>query len=362
MAPLTFGPDHPARPRQVDLLTADHPYRPLSTRYRWRDAIWLRAIVFMGVAMMVAVALFALGFIGPVARVSESFGYLVVLIELVAAVVGYAVLLRMERRTRPVELDPSRWRGLLGGLALGVVACSVIIGILALTGSYRIVGINPQYSVVPDLISAGFTAAIAEEIAFRGVLFRLIEEQVGTWGAVVGSSVVFGLAHLSNPQATVWGAVAIALEAGLLFAALYAVTRSLWWTIGLHFAWNMMEGPFFGSAVSGSGPADGWLVARFTGPTWWSGGTFGIEGSALTVVLLTAVGIALLAVVARERLAVRPSPVRRRILSSRPVDFGAEPALTPSAAEPVPPLPDPSAQVPTTSPARPDGGAPAQGE
>lgn len=46
----------------------------------------------------------------------------------------------------------------------------------------------------------------------------------------------FGVAHLTNPHATWQGALGIALEAGLLFAALYAFTRSLWVVIGAHYA------------------------------------------------------------------------------------------------------------------------------
>ncbi|MHB1009468.1 MAG: hypothetical protein ACYC1E_09615 [Propionibacteriaceae bacterium] len=117
----------------------------------------------------------------------------------------------------------------------------------------------------------------------------------------------------------------VALEAGLLFAALYAVTRSLWWTIGLHFAWNMVQGSVYG--VSGSGSASGWLRTQVTGPAWLTGGSFGIEASVLTVVLLTAVGVWLLVVIRRRSLAVSPNWVRRRVLRARTAVVGESAAV-----------------------------------
>lgn len=317
----TLPPGHPARLRPADLLPADQPFKPVPPVHRWRFSSWVRLLVFIAAAGATATGLVLLGLVRPVGDLVARNYWLISLVELGAAVVGYAVLLLVEKR-RPVELSPRRWGGLGWGLLLGAGLCALVIGLLAVVGSYRVVGVDAGYQVLPALVTAGVVAAIAEEIAFRGVLFRIGEDVFGTWGAVALSTVVFGLAHLSNPDATLWGAVAIALEAGVLFAALYAVTRSLWWTMGLHFAWNMMQGPVFGSAVSGSGRASGWLRAEFTGPDWLTGGSFGIEASVLTVVLLTAVGVWLLRVVHRERLAVSPVWVRRRRLREAAVSTG----------------------------------------
>lgn len=312
--------DHPARPRAFDLLTDDHPLRPFPPLHRWRFAAWLRLLVFVVVALVAMVGI-GLGLLAAIPAPRWATWWMDPVAELAAAIIAFIVLLLLERR-RPVELAPRRLAGLGGGLVLGAVLLSAVIGVLFVFGSYRIVGTNPGYDVWPALLSAGITAAVAEEIAFRAVLFRLFEEVVGTWGALGVSALLFGAAHLSNPDATVWGAVAIALEAGVLFAALYAVTRSLWWTIGLHFSWNMMQGPVFGSAVSGSGAASGWFHAQFSGPEWLTGGEFGVEASVVSVALLTLVGAALMHVIFRQSLAVRPYWARRRVLANRP-DSGA---------------------------------------
>ena len=66
-------------------------------------------------------------------------------------------------------------------------------------------------------------------------------------------------------------------------------TRRLWLPIGIHFAVNFVQSGIFGIAVSGNKAQDGLLKSNLNGPALLTGGSFGIEGSILTI----AVGIAL---------------------------------------------------------------------
>ncbi len=68
---------------------------------------------------------------------------------------------------------------------------------------------------------------------------------------MVISALFFGFGHRGNPGATWVSSLAIAVEAGALLAAAYVATRSLWMPIGLHWAWNLFEGPVWGTPVSG---------------------------------------------------------------------------------------------------------------
>ena len=137
-------------------------------------------------------------------------------------------------------------------------------------------------------------------------MLRLIEGWLGTWWALAITAVFFGAAHLGNPQATVFGAVAIALEAGILLGACYLLTRRLWLAIGVHAAWNFVQGGIFGSDISGTGSGRGLIEARFTGPDLLTGGAMGIEASVVAVVLCTAAGVAMLLAVRRRGLVVPP--------------------------------------------------------
>ena len=96
---------------------------------------------------------------------------------------------------------------------------------MALGGYYRVEGLGAWPSVV-TWVTLGIVPAFFEEILMRGIIFRITEESLGTWLALVISGLLFGLAHLANPNATVVAALAIALEAGVLLAAGYIVTAS----------------------------------------------------------------------------------------------------------------------------------------
>lgn len=314
------------RPRPADLLPPDQPPRPYPQLRPVRYNAGVRALLFTGflVAMLgvltvavilpVAVTLTSRGLgQGEIAMVLAPWGNALA----IPPVAGAYLLLTLwwEQRRPPFEWAPRRLGGLGVGLALGTLLCSACVGLLALFGAYRIVGVNPSYDPWLPLLTLGVSAAVVEEILFRGILFRLVEGTIGTWGATAVSGLAFGLAHLTNPGATLQGALAIVLEAGVLFAFLYALTRSLWVVMGLHFAWNVVQGPVFGIVVSGSSAeGSGWLQSTLTGPAWLAGGGFGMEASVVTIVVLTAVAGWLGLMVQRNGLAVAPFWVRRRRL------------------------------------------------
>jgi membrane protease YdiL (CAAX protease family) len=210
----------------------------------------------------------------------------------VLAVLVYAWVVRWSERREPVEVArkgavPAVGRGLL----IGAGMFAAVIVNLALIGYYRIDGFG---SVTGAIGVLGFmaAAAVTEELLFRGVLFRIVEQWTGTWVALGLTGLVFGLMHLGNQNANLWGAIAIAIEAGGMLAAAYAATRTLWLPIGLHFAWNFAEGGVFSTEVSGNGATQGLLHGVTSGPAVLTGGEFGPEASVYAVVfglLLTVV-------------------------------------------------------------------------
>ena len=58
-----------------------------------------------------------------------------------------------------------------------------------------------------------------------------------------------GLAHLDNPNATLYSAAAIGIEAGMLLGPAYVLTRRLWLALGLRFAWNFLQPGRAGNAA-----------------------------------------------------------------------------------------------------------------
>jgi len=227
--------------------------------------------------------------------------------RLVPTVLAYWLLVRWVER-RPVdELAPRKAIPHLAlGLAAGIVLFSLIVGCLWVFGAYTVDRVDPGVTWLGPVLVMGVGAGVGEEIISRGVIFRIVEEGLGTWAALILSAAIFGGLHLWNPNATTWSALAIALEAGLLFGLLYHVTRSLWICMGLHAAWNVMQGPFYGIPVSGF-EQSGLLVSHMQGPGWLTGGAFGAEASVVALGLCSVVTAGCLAIAMRRGTLVGPS-------------------------------------------------------
>lgn len=196
----------------------------------------------------------------------------------------YVLLVRGLEARAADELAPRKAaRGLAAGLALGTGLFAAVFAVLSLIGVARIDGLAGRAGMATAAAMA-LAAAVGEELAIRGGLFRILEEMAGTLVAVLVSATIFGLLHAANPGATLVSSAAIALEAGVLLGLAYALTRSLWLPIGLHFGWNFTEGGVFGAAVSG-GQSHGLLKTTVAGPELLSGGAFGPEASVVAVAL-----------------------------------------------------------------------------
>jgi membrane protease YdiL (CAAX protease family) len=193
---------------------------------------------------------------------------------------------------------------------IGVVLYSGCVLLLMLFGMYRIEGLNPLSYMIPAAAMA-VKSSVFEELLFRGVLFRSVEAMAGSWIAIIVSSLVFGLLHLLNPDATIAGAVYIAIEAGLLLAAAYLVTRRLWMAIGYHMLWNYVQSAVFSGIVSGGVSLPGLFQAKIEGASFFTGGTFGMEQSVFALVRCTLTGVVML-VIAMRRGHMVPAPWNRK--------------------------------------------------
>jgi len=171
------------------------------------------------------------------------------------------------------------------GLLTGVVYFALVAGIIALAGCYRVKYFNFDLAQQLRFITLFLMVAVCEEVIFRGILFRMIDEQFNSAAAFAVSAAVFGAAHLANPGATWWAALAIAVEAGIMLSAAYKYSGNLWMPIGIHWAWNYTQGSILGFAVSGGDTGGSLLVPEITGPDIITGGPFGAEASIVAVLI-----------------------------------------------------------------------------
>jgi membrane protease YdiL (CAAX protease family) len=212
------------------------------------------------------------------------------LVSAVLTILTYRWVVRRTERREVTELAGGGSRFVAGTLIGAAMFAAVAVN-LAFNGGFHINGIG----TVPNTFGIlGFmaAAAVTEELLFRGVLFRIIEEKIGTYLSMLLTGAAFGAIHLVNEDATLWGALAIAVEAGFMLAACFAATRNLWVPIGLHFAWNFLLAGVFSLTSSGNGLGQGLLDVTISGPEIFTGGKFGPEGGVAAVgagVLLTVI-------------------------------------------------------------------------
>ncbi len=217
------------------------------------------------------------------------------LLVAIAAMLVYKGFKRWIERApdRELQLNATMPGELAAGLLAGFLLFSVMAGIVALLGGLHVAGVR-GIGQLWSMIGLGITSGVVEETLFRGLLMRQLEAWLGTWAALALTSAVFGFSHLANPGATLFAGLAITVEAGILLGACYLYTRRLWLAIGLHAAWNFTQGWVFSVPVSGGDAPQGLLLTTRTGPDWLTGGAFGLEASAVAMIVATIAGLVML--------------------------------------------------------------------
>lgn len=201
------------------------------------------------------------------------------------------------------RLDGDWWVDLGFGLALGALLMAGIFliewaaGWIAITGTLQTANSSQSFALalVPPLVIF-LAVGIYEELISRGYLLQNLAEGLDwpvlkTRGAIVLawllSSLLFGLAHASNPNATVISTFNLIL-AGIFLGLGYVLTGELAIPIGLHITWNFFQGVVFGFPVSGLAPATTFIAIVQGGPDLWTGGAFGPEAGLMGILAMLA--------------------------------------------------------------------------
>lgn len=253
-----------------------------------RAAPWhrLRSLAWMVVLLAILAGILSLQSIVRQFAPDPTLLLAIAFVTVVLAYGAYAGLVsRLERRAVQ-ELATSRMLVEIAmGLLVGMGLMIIVIGTLALSGAYAISWAS--WSDWPHDLREALGTGLLEELLARLVVFRLLASAWRARPALLLSALLFGAAHLGNPNATVISAAAIAVEAGLMLASFYLLTGRIWLSVGVHAGWNLTQGGIFGAAVSGMASEGSLLrsVPRTGVPEWWSGGAFGPEGSIVAVLV-----------------------------------------------------------------------------
>ena len=193
-----------------------------------------------------------------------------------------------------LAFHPDWVKELCGGLGIGGIMIVSVGGAEALLLLVRF-ALNPLAARAELAYASGtflvlFISATNEELVFRGYPFQKLVESVGPPGAIAVSSACFGLAHLGNPHHT-WISTVNTMLIGIPLSIAYLRTRALWTPVGIHFAWNYLQGFVFGLPISGIKLPTTLLNAQNRGGSWLTGSAYGPEGGLLCTLAVLGAGI-----------------------------------------------------------------------
>jgi CAAX protease family protein len=200
------------------------------------------------------------------------------------ALLAYAAFVRFYERRAAGELS-LRPRWTLVAAAAGAMSIGLTIVFLLATGLYQVESFR-GFGGAPGVLVVIAIAAVLEELAFRALLFRILEETAGSTAALVVSALGFCVAHLANNGVQPITLVTITL-AGLMWAGLFIVWRNVWVAAAHHACWNAT---IFLIGVPLSGEEDWRALAPWVtstrGSTLWTGGSFGPEDSLVNIAVM----------------------------------------------------------------------------
>lgn len=270
-------------------------------RSGWRMLIFAMAFLFLSFILALAagkaselVVQFAPS--RGIAHYIENFIFR--LVTLAAALVAGFICARslegLPWRALGLWLHAGWLRDFLIGSVLGIVTLAVATGIALAGGGLRFaissraelprVGQTLVFSAVLFIV-----AALAEEAFARGYPLQTMSRAGLAGLGVLITSLAFAGLHLTNPNFSLGLPFLNLVIAGVWFGIAYLRTRSLWFPLGIHWAWNWALGSLFGLPVSGITSIAPHPLLRGTdlGPAWLTGGSFGIEGGiACTITLI----------------------------------------------------------------------------
>ena len=183
-------------------------------------------------------------------------------------------------------------RDFLLGSLMGASSLAIVVGIGVGLGALKfdVQTRNWKSLLAGFLVTSTFfvIAGATEEFLFRGFPFQALVHNLGGARAIIITSFLFGLAHVSNPSASTFSTINTIL-AGIWLGVAYLRTRNLWLPTGLHWSWNFAMVFVFGLPVSGFTTLGqlAWLRGTAGEPMWVSGGSYGPEaGLAATAGLI----------------------------------------------------------------------------
>ncbi len=232
-------------------------------------------------------------------------------VSVVIFILLYSLYVRLIEQRKAHEISREKSILELGwGLLISFVLVGFMVLLMSLLGYYRIIQVDSPQIIIDSLFFFGM-GAFLQVLAFRVVLFKLFEELLGSWFAFVLVAAIFSVAHIQNPNSSLWTTLALIMTDILLVAA-FIYTRRIWLVWGIHMGWNFFQDGIFGMPNSGITEFQSWIQPAISGPEWITGGSFGIEASVIAICLSLGVAFVILKMSINKKQIVSPVWKRER--------------------------------------------------
>jgi membrane protease YdiL (CAAX protease family) len=212
---------------------------------------------------------------------------------LILALIATWIMARMERRRFADYGIPVRnafGRDFWVGLAWGIGSTSLLVGLIAAFGGYRILGLaihgGTLWSFLGLWIIASLLIGFAEEVQFRGYLLATFTDGIGFWPAAILLSSGFGAVHYFLKPHERWEDFASTGLLGLFVCLTLRRTGSLAFAIGFHAAFDFANLFLWSGQNAGEHAVGHLFETRWQGPDWLTGGLLGPEASWMVFVVI----------------------------------------------------------------------------
>ena len=241
------------------------------------------------------------------------FAYAEAIIFFFIFLAAYSLYAKFIEKRKVFEISSKlSWKEFGKGFFISMVLVSAVVGLLAVIGNYRIADWNPDKKVLLDLFIKFMIGALLEEIIFRLIIFRLTEELLGTWIALIIQAVLFGFAHMANDNSTLFASFSVIIVGGIIYTGAFMYTRRIWLALGLHAGWNYFQSGIFGMPNSGTAYT-GLIFPDIQGKEWITGGSWGIEASYIAILVVLIAGVYFIIKAKNANQIVLPVWIRKRL-------------------------------------------------
>ena len=190
-------------------------------------------------------------------------------------------------------------QGLLVGFIMnfGCIVCALVHGDIKLFYDFAL----SQIPLMLFALVCVFIQSTSEELWCRGFVYERITIRYPLWVAIAVNGLFFAALHLANPGAAVLPIADIAV-CGLAFSFAKWYTKSIWFPMGIHTAWNFTQNFLFGLPNSGlvSETSVFTLDAASAKSNLIYDAAFGVEGAVPAVAADAILGIVCLVLAAKN--------------------------------------------------------------